>query len=83
MFIHDLSSFHNFTYSEVTDFHFSIPRQQNVIQLDISVQNVFAVAVANPIDYLLKDTLSYVFFQLAALSNIVEQVSACAYLSNQ
>jgi hypothetical protein len=68
------------THTEIADFYISLSVQQYVVQLDISVRDLFCMDVAQAIDNLFEDLLSIRFFKPTSLSHVIEQVSACTQL---
>jgi len=77
---HDLSGLHLLADSKVANFHISLTVQQNVVQLNVTVQNSLRMNVANALDNLLENYLGSHLVQLLALTHEVEQIAASTQL---
>ena len=62
--------------SEVADFDVSFGSQQNVVQLDVSVQHPLRVDVSQARDYLPEDELGRIFLEFPPSPDVGEQVAA-------
>ena len=76
----DLALLDDFGYTEVADLDTFLAVEQDVVQLDVSVDDGAAVDVSQAIRYLLEDELAITLLQAASLLDQLQQVSATCVL---
>ena len=70
--MHDIVSFHVLANTEVGDLDVTLTVEQDVVQLDVTMQNALLVNVAKALDNLSEDDLGLCLIQLFALSHVVQ-----------
>jgi hypothetical protein len=70
LIIEDLTRFHSFSNSKISYFDVSLVIEEDVLQLDISMKNVFRMNIADSFYNLFEKILCEDFIQLASLADI-------------
>ena len=70
LIIEDLARFHSLSYSEISYLDVSLVIEEDVLQFDVSMKNVFRMNVADSFNNLFEKILCENFIQLASLADI-------------
>ena len=83
LLIHHLALFHSFWDSKISNFDHTFTVEQNIVQLDVSMQNWLRMNVAQAFNNLLEKNFSKIFIALFALPHKVKQISASTQLHDK
>ena len=75
--------FDNLADSKVADLDLAVLIQQDVVKLDVPMEDLLLVAVAQPLNHLPEDALGHVFLQSPPLPHIVKQVASPTELNDK
>jgi len=83
LLMHYITGLDELADSKISNFYVAFAIEQDVVELDVSMENTLSVDVAKALNDLPEDHFCNIFVQLFPLSDVVEEVTASAQLHRQ